>query len=156
MTLLKPPPGMTRGEFLAERMRAAEAAKAERAATRRQARGLVAYVRDMLPAMRRADRHTAYWTARTTGSNQTAAARVAGVSPRTARKWERVAGGGILGKSAAEQPADFYVDARVSRRPYPLRQLYRAVKTLALLAEANGLNPHAMPAMPDFHNLGVF
>lgn len=65
-------------------------------------------------------------------------------------------GGGLIGKSAAEQPADFYIDDRASRRPYRKVQIYRAVRTLELLAQANGLDPRNMPAMPDFHNLGVF
>jgi len=67
-----------------------------------------------------------------------------------------MAGGGLIGRLAAEQPADFYVDTRVSRRPYGLRDLSRAVKVLAVIADANGLNPHNMPKMPNLHNLAIF
>lgn len=67
-----------------------------------------------------------------------------------------MAGGGMLGRSAAEQPGSFYVDARVSRRPYSERKLFLATRILAAIAEANGLDPEHMPEMPNIHNLGVF
>ena len=65
-------------------------------------------------------------------------------------------GGGLLGRSAAEQPADFYIDGRVGKLPYTRRHIIGAVERLALIAQANGLNPHDMPSMPRLHNLGVF
>lgn len=65
-------------------------------------------------------------------------------------------GGGILGRFAAEQPSDFYIDDRVGKLPYKKVEIYQAVKTLVTIAEMNGLDPHDMPAMPDFHNMGVF
>lgn len=65
-------------------------------------------------------------------------------------------GGGYLGRFAAEQPADFYIDMRVGRLPYPKRVIEKAVLRLALLAQEAGLNPHDMPKMPDFDNLGHF
>ena len=65
-------------------------------------------------------------------------------------------GGGFLGAFAAEQPSDFYIDARVGRLPYPKKEIYQAVKTLATIAKANGLNPAKMPRMPVFHNSGIF
>mgnify|MGYP001589640693 CR=1 FL=1 len=63
-------------------------------------------------------------------------------------------GGGIIGRFAAESPAEFYVDDRATTR-YPKGQVVRAVKYLVALAEASGLDPKNMP-MPRFHNLGVF
>lgn len=67
-----------------------------------------------------------------------------------------MAGGGFVGRLAAEQPADFYVDDRASRRPYPLGSLYQAVNVLQAMAEALGLNPHNLPAMPNIHASGIF
>ena len=65
-------------------------------------------------------------------------------------------GGGLLGRLTAEQPADFYIDTRAGRPPYPKRAIYQAVKVLAGLAKANGLDPHHMPPMPSFHGAGLF
>jgi len=65
-------------------------------------------------------------------------------------------GGGFLGRFAAEQPADFYIDDRVGRLPYRRKEIMQAVQVLAAIAEGRGLNPHKMPKMPDFHNCGIF
>ena len=65
-------------------------------------------------------------------------------------------GGGHLGKFAAEQPAKFYIDDRVSRLPYPKKAIYQAVETLATIARANNLDPEHLPEMPRFHNMGIF
>jgi hypothetical protein len=65
-------------------------------------------------------------------------------------------GGGFLGKFAAEQPADFYVDSRVGSLPYPVEQIEQAVRALRAIAEGAGLNPHAMPPLLPFHAAGVF
>lgn len=65
-------------------------------------------------------------------------------------------GGGMLGKFAAEQPADFYIDMRVGRLNYAARDIHQAVTVLHACAVAAGLNPHDMPAMPDFHSCWVF
>jgi hypothetical protein len=65
-------------------------------------------------------------------------------------------GGGMLGRFAAEQPADFYIDTRVGRLPYGSRAIEQAVEVLQVIAEAHGLDPHNMPAMPHFHASGVF
>ena len=65
-------------------------------------------------------------------------------------------GGGLVGRRAAEQPADFYRDARCSRPPYPDKVIMEAVKVLVALAEEAGLDPHDMPKMPRFHNFGYF
>lgn len=65
-------------------------------------------------------------------------------------------GGGFLGRMAAEQPAYFYIDDRVGRLPYRKNEIEQAVKALAVIAEANGLDPHHLPEMPRFHNCGIF
>ena len=67
-----------------------------------------------------------------------------------------MAGGGMLGRLAAEQPADFYIDDRCGRLPYSRREITQAVTVLATLAKALGLDPCKMPEMPDFHCCGVF
>jgi len=66
------------------------------------------------------------------------------------------AGGGMIGRLYAEQPADAYVDTRAGRRPYPLRDLENMRRVLVAMAEVKGLNPHHLPPMPDFHNCGTF
>jgi hypothetical protein len=65
-------------------------------------------------------------------------------------------GGGFLGRMAAEQPADFYIDDRCGKLPYPRRAIMQAVQALAIIAKANGLDPHKMPESPRFHACGVF
>lgn len=65
-------------------------------------------------------------------------------------------GGGMLGDFAVNQPKDFYIDARVSKRPYKNRSIYQAVAVLALYVKVLGLNYDTMPRMPHFHNCGVF
>jgi hypothetical protein len=65
-------------------------------------------------------------------------------------------GGGFLGKFAAEQPGQFYIDSRVGKLPFPKKEIIQAVKTLATLATAHGLNAKHLPEMPRFHNMGIF
>jgi hypothetical protein len=65
-------------------------------------------------------------------------------------------GGGLLGEMAATQPADFYIDLRCGKLPYPKRAILQAVEVLATLATVAGLDPHHMPAHPRFHASGVF
>lgn len=65
-------------------------------------------------------------------------------------------GGGFLGRMAAEQPADFYIDSRCGKLPYKTREIEQAVQVLIIAAGAHGLDPHNMPEMPRFHNMGVF
>ena len=65
-------------------------------------------------------------------------------------------GGGLIGRIAAEQPADFYIDMRVGRLPFKRKEIEQAVGVLVSLARHNGLEPHAMPAMPSFHRCGIF
>ena len=65
-------------------------------------------------------------------------------------------GGGFLGRLAAEQPADFYIDDRVVRLPYLRREIEQAVSVLATLAVKAGLDPHNMPKMGDWHACGIW
>jgi hypothetical protein len=65
-------------------------------------------------------------------------------------------GGGALGRFAAEQPRAFYIDDRAGRLPYPRTAIYQAVETLVTIATVNGLDPHHLPPMPQFHNMGTF
>lgn len=65
-------------------------------------------------------------------------------------------GGGLIGHMAAEQPEDFYIDDRLSKRPYARKDIYQAVATLITLARVNGIDTKKMPEMPRFHNMGVF
>ncbi len=65
-------------------------------------------------------------------------------------------GGGFLGSAAAHRPADFYIDDRCGKLPYPRREIEQAVKCLAVIAEAAGMNSHKLPEMARFHNCGIF
>jgi hypothetical protein len=64
-------------------------------------------------------------------------------------------GGGFLGRWAAENPADFYLDDRVGRLPYSREDIRRSVATLAKIAQTQGLNPHDLPVMPLLHSFGI-
>lgn len=65
-------------------------------------------------------------------------------------------GGGFLGSFAAEQPGEgFYIDSRVGRLPYKVKEIYQAVAVLALYQKVAGLKK--MPTnYRDFHNCGTF
>lgn len=65
-------------------------------------------------------------------------------------------GGGMLGRFAAEQPADFYIDLRVGRLPYPKKEIYQAIKVLEIYGEVLGYNTHDMPRRASWHSCGVF
>jgi len=65
-------------------------------------------------------------------------------------------GGGMLGNFAVNQPKDFYIDSRVSKRPYKLRDIYQAVAVLAVYVNVLKLTTDTMPRLPHFHNCGVF
>lgn len=65
-------------------------------------------------------------------------------------------GGGLLGKSAAEQPGSFYIDERCGRLPYGRRAVKGAVRQLVALAKASGLDPNNLPPMPRFPNCEAF
>lgn len=66
-------------------------------------------------------------------------------------------GGGMIGRFAATKPADFYIDDRVSRRPFGLRKIMKAVQALANAAQEEGLKPHDLeegPALVALPNMG--
>ena len=65
-------------------------------------------------------------------------------------------GGGLLGRFAAEQPADFYIDDRCGKLPYPKRAIYQTVCVLEALAKAAGKDPRNLGPRPHFHCCGVF
>ncbi len=67
-----------------------------------------------------------------------------------------MAGGGMIGRSAAEQPEGFCVDGRAKRRPYPIKSIERVLSVLKLYAEVLGYNPNDLPKMRNFHGCGVF
>ena len=56
-------------------------------------------------------------------------------------------GGSLLGDSAITQPADFYIDSRVGKLPYPKRQIMAAVALLHAMAVKLGLDPHRLPEL---------
>lgn len=83
--------------------------------------------------------------------------------------WQQIAiyvmvGGGLIGRSFAEQPYGAYVDSRTSKRPYAMREIEQMQKLLVLMAEVAGCDPQAvgyrgkpsLPLMPNFHCAGVF
>lgn len=67
-----------------------------------------------------------------------------------------MAGGGLLGRSAAQQPSEFYIDDRVGRLPYARKAIMQAVDVLAIIGQKAGLDPRNMPEMPDLHGCGIF
>lgn len=68
-------------------------------------------------------------------------------------------GGGFLGRMAAEQPGDFYIDMRCSKLPYKARQIEQAVQVLCLYAEMAGFRTKGDTDLPkdyaDFHAAGL-
>ena len=64
-------------------------------------------------------------------------------------------GGGFLGRFATEQPADFYIDDRVSKLPYSRKVIKQAVAVLCAHAENEGLDTHNL-SFAGFHNCGTF
>lgn len=65
-------------------------------------------------------------------------------------------GGRWIGREHAERPAEAYIDARVGKLPYSRREIENMRIVLISMAEARGLDPNNLPAMPRFHNCGVF
>lgn len=73
-------------------------------------------------------------------------------------------GGGLLGRLAAEQPSDFYIDDRAGKTNYPKKEIYQAVEVLKVYAEVLGLNPSNLDPSKELnfqsfmnhHNCGVF
>jgi hypothetical protein len=66
-----------------------------------------------------------------------------------------IAGGGHLGRWAAENPADFYLDQRTGKLPFSRDDILRAVATLARIATAHGFDPHELPTMPLLHSFEI-
>lgn len=64
--------------------------------------------------------------------------------------------GGGIGRMAAEQPADFYIDDRFGGLPFNRKIIEQAVNVLKIAAEIAGMDAHNMPKMPIFHNMGMF
>lgn len=50
-------------------------------------------------------------------------------------------GGGFIGRFAAEQPEDFYIDDRAAT-VYPSKAIFQAVEILKIYAKILGLDPH--------------
>lgn len=67
-------------------------------------------------------------------------------------------GGGMLGESAQRSPKGFYIDDRVTKRPYSLTAIRNAVTTLRIYAEVMGFDPTNLLVQTknDHHNCGVF
>lgn len=71
-------------------------------------------------------------------------------------------GGGLLGRFAACQPKDFYIDLRVGKLPYKKRTIMQAVKVLLAYLEVAGIDQGACSrSLPDkgfadFHNCGLW
>jgi hypothetical protein len=67
-------------------------------------------------------------------------------------------GGSLLGRMAASQPKEFYIDMRVGRLPYKRRTIEQAVKVLLAYLEVAGIDPRTLQdkGYSDFHNCGVF
>jgi hypothetical protein len=72
-------------------------------------------------------------------------------------------GGGFLGRFAAEQPADFYIDDRAATA-FPSEVIYQAVKVLEVYANVLELDPHNLQPSKELnlhsfmnhHNCGIF
>ena len=67
-----------------------------------------------------------------------------------------MAGGGMIGRMYAEQPADAYTDTRAGRRPYRTDELESARQCMIASCHALGLDPHNVPPMTNFPGCWVF
>ena len=72
-------------------------------------------------------------------------------------------GGGLLGRLAAEQPKDFYIDPRVGRLPYAKRDIFQTVAVIIAYCEVLGVDPKNVRGIAppgetffDAHNCGIF
>src|SRR4051812_36677893 len=65
-------------------------------------------------------------------------------------------GGGLLGRFAACQPQQFYIDLRVGKLPYSRRKIEQAVKVLIAYLQVAGIDPKTLRdnGYSDFHNCG--
>ena len=64
-------------------------------------------------------------------------------------------GGGMLGRLAMCQPADFYIDLRVGRLPYSQKDISNVVEMIKAVADYLTKDPHKLPE-PDFYGCWVF
>lgn len=63
-------------------------------------------------------------------------------------------GGGFIGRFAAEQPEDFYIDDRAAT-VFPNKVIYQAVNVLKIYAKILQLDPHNLNPSKEM-NLGFF
>lgn len=56
-------------------------------------------------------------------------------------------GGGFVGQLAVLHPRAFYVDARVGKLPYPVKQISKVVETLCVYATVHGLDTDNLPVV---------
>ena len=66
------------------------------------------------------------------------------------------AGGGMIGRMYAEQPADAYRDSRAGHGRYPAGAVANMQQVLCIAAAVAGLDPHHLPRQVQWHNCGVF
>lgn len=64
-------------------------------------------------------------------------------------------GGGMLGRFAMSQPADFYIDLRVGRLPYPQKDIFNVIEMLKAVCDYLKKDPHRLPE-PHFYGCWVF
>lgn len=64
-------------------------------------------------------------------------------------------GGGFLGASFAESPADAYIDSRVGKLPYSRKEIEQMRQILIAHAKYLKLDPHKLPPRADFHCGGI-
>jgi hypothetical protein len=64
-------------------------------------------------------------------------------------------GGGRLGRFAAEQPLDFYIDPRVCKLPYGRKDITKAVDVLKIYVAILGKDA-IKSDYADFHNCGIW
>jgi len=53
--------------------------------------------------------------------------------------------GGMLGSFAMRQPADFYIDDRVSKLPYPRKKIMQVIEVIRAICHHLGKDPHNLP-----------
>jgi hypothetical protein len=63
-------------------------------------------------------------------------------------------GGGMIGRSHAEQPQGAYVDGRASARPYRMSDIEVALEAFIIEVEEAGMDPNNVPMILPFGNMG--
>jgi len=64
-------------------------------------------------------------------------------------------GGGMLGRFAMSQPADFYIDDRVGKLPYSKSDIYQVVEVMKAICHHLGKDAHHLPEI-NFPGCWVF